>query len=347
MRNRAIQLGHLRRFDEAYDCLAEMRMIQPEFPDAHAHEAILRLRLCDYRTGFLEFEWRWLQRSIGPRRRDFQRPLWTGRRSLKDRSILVHTEQGLGDAIQFMRYVPMLAERGAKVVLELPTALLPLVRSLKGLDSVIEYGAVAPRTDFQIPLLSLPLAFGTTLESVPSAVPYLTVDLETTVGWRAKLRQGREKLVGICWRGNPDYPSDKDRSIRFTEFAPLMTAPGVRFISLQKELTEAERHLAGSLPMMQPGLDFKNTAEMISALDWVITVDTAWSHWAGAIGVPVWVLLSYSPHWAWLLDRDDSPWYPGARLFRQPSPGDWKTVLRQVREAFPAGTAKKKARSSS
>jgi tetratricopeptide (TPR) repeat protein len=347
MRNRAIVLGRLRRFEEAFACFAEIRMIQPEFPDAHAHEALLRLRLGDYRVGFRQFEWRWLDRSVGPSRRDFRRPLWTGRDRLEGRTILVHAEQGLGDMIQFVRYVPMLADRGAAVTLEVPQVLIPLMKGLRGVSAIVPFGEPEPATDFQIPLLSLPCAFGTELSTVPASPGYLTVEPATAAGWRAKFRHGRERLVGVCWRGNPEYPSDRDRSIRFADFAPLLTVPGIRFVSLQKDLTEEERHLAAALPLVQPGLDFTSTAELVGGLDLIMTVDTAWSHWAGAIGKPAWVLLSHAPHWAWLLDREDSPWYPSARLFRQTSPGDWKGAIRSVREALAAPASARRGRTPS
>jgi ADP-heptose:LPS heptosyltransferase len=241
-------------------------------------------------------------------------------------------EQGLGDAIQFVRYAPLIAAKGVNVLLETPAILAPLFAGLPGVSRIVIQGEPLPLTDFHCPLLSLPLAFGTTLETIPAIVPYLLADLQATAAWRTKLSKNGEKLVGLCWRGSADYRGDHERSIRFADFAPLLTVPGIRFVSLQKELTDEERRLAGALPLVHPGEDFKSTAELIAALDLVISVDTAWAHWAGAIGKPFWVLLPFSPHWVWLMERADSPWYPTARLFRQSKIGDWKGVIRNVKK---------------
>jgi hypothetical protein len=255
-----------------------------------------------------------------------------GNEDLQGKTILLHAEQGLGDLIQAFRYVPLVAAKGGAVVLEVPEALKPLVAGLSGVKRVVVCGDPLPLTDFHCPLFSLPLAFGTTIETIPSTIPYLSVDQAVARQWRAKLAAKGKKLVGVCWRGNPNYGKDHERSIRLADFAPLLSVPGIRFVSLHKELTKEEQRLADGLPMVNPGVDFKSTAELIAALDLVISVDTAWTHWTGAIGKPVWVLLHYSPHWVWLTEREDSPWYPTARLFRQPRIGDWKGVIQSVKK---------------
>ncbi len=330
--NRGIVLAKLGRFDEALESEDAAQKIQPDYAKAHLHEAFTRLCMGDLRLGLRKYEWRWLDDEQKFSRREFSQPLWLGMGKLRGKTILLHAEQGLGDLIQFVRYAPLAAAKGATVLLEVPEALAPLMTGLAGVSRILIWGEPLPLTDFHCPLLSLPLAFGTTLETIPISVPYLSANPETVAAWRARLPQGGEKLIGVCWKGSSNYKGDHERSIQFADFAPLLSVPGIRFVSLQKELTEEERRLADALPIVHPGADFKSTAEMIAALDLVISVDTAWAHWAGAIGKPLWVLLPFSAHWVWFTGREDSPWYPTARLFRQSKIGDWKGVIRNVKK---------------
>jgi hypothetical protein len=224
------------------------------------------------------------------------------------------------DSIHFARYAPLLAARGAKVYLRVQTVLAPFMRDL---GQVLVDGERAPVTDYYCPLLSVPAVVGTTLDSIPAAIPYLKAD---PGDWRAKLDRGGEKLVGLCWRGNPAYKGDQHRSMRPELLWPLLEIPGIRFVSLQKEQRPEEQHAN----LAHPGGDFASTASLVAALDLVISVDTVWAHWAGAIGKPLWLMLSRHSHWCWLWDRDDSPWYPTARLFRQASAGDWAPVVERI-----------------
>jgi tetratricopeptide (TPR) repeat protein len=330
--NRAIALAKLGRFEESLESEDAAQKVRPDFARAHVHEGITRLRMGDFERGFRKYEWRWIDDAPEGPRRKFLQPLWMGKADLSGRSVLLHFEQGLGDAIQFVRYAPLVAAKGANVLLEVPAILAPLMAGLRGVSRIVIQGESPPQTDFHCPLLSLPLAFDTVLETIPASIPYLSVDQQAAAAWRARLSKGSERLVGLCWRGSPGYKYDHERSIRFADVAPLLTVPGIRFVSLLKELTDEERQLADALPLVHLGEDFKSTAEMIAALDLVISVDTAWAHWAGAIGKPFWALLSFAPHWVWMMERGDSPWYPTARLFRQPKIGDWKGVIRNVKK---------------
>jgi tetratricopeptide (TPR) repeat protein len=321
-------------YEQALACYARAIEFCPDYPEAHTNHGLCRLMLGDYARGWQEYEWRWKNPALGLRQRPFTQPQWTGSGSLDGKRILLHMEQGLGDAVMALRYVPLVAARGAQVFLEIAPALAPLLSGLAGVHRVVLQGETLPESDFHCSLLSLPLAFGTTVESIPAAIPYLAPDAQAAAAWRAQLSRPGERLVGLCWRGNPDYPRDAERSLAFAQVAPLLSVPGIRFVSLQKELRDDERGVPELPNVVHPGADFAATAALVSALDLVVTVDTSWGHWAGAIGKPVWVMLAFSPHWPWLTGREDSPWYPTARLFRQPAPGDWGHVIGEVKRAL-------------
>jgi Tfp pilus assembly protein PilF len=314
----AIALAGLERFAEAADSYRRALALKPDYLEAHLNFAQLHLQRGDYESGWQEYAWRW-RRDDMPRAPASAGRLWTGAEDLHGKSILLQSEQGLGDTIHFVRYAPLVAARGAKVFLKVPEVLAPYLKELGNVDP-------APRTDFYCPLLSLPAAFHTTVDTIPAAIPYLKAD---PGDWRAKLGGGGKPLVGLCWRGNPLYRGDRHRSMSLKLLEPLLALSGVRFVSLQKELHADER----APNLVHPGADFKGTAGLVAALDLVISVDTVWAHWAGAIGKPLWLMLSRSSHWCWLWDREDSPWYPSARLFRQRQAGDWRPVVeRLVRE---------------
>ncbi|HLX80198.1 MAG TPA: tetratricopeptide repeat protein [Burkholderiales bacterium] len=319
-------------YKEALDDYAAAQAVDPAYAEAHWNEGICRLLLGDYARGWEKYEWRWRNDKLKLPPRAFAQPLWLGTEDLRGRSILLHAEQGLGDAIHFVRYAARVAALGADVTLETFPEIAPLMASLDGVNRVIARGAPLPQTDFHCPLLSLPLAFATIPETIPAPVPYLSVREEAAAAWRARLAKGGDRLVGVCWRGSKNYGGDAERSIAFADFAPLLSVPGFRFFSLQKELTGEERRLADGLPLIHGGGSFNDTAEMVAALDLVISVDTVWAHWAGAIGKPFWLLLPHTPHWVWLTGREDSPWYPTARLFRQARTGaGWESVIRDVK----------------
>jgi tetratricopeptide (TPR) repeat protein len=331
--NRAITLTKLGRFEEALASGDEALMIQPDFAKAHLHQAMTLLRMGDYARGLRKYEWRWLDGGP-PLWREFPQPLWMGRDDLRGKTILVHSEQGLGDAMQFTRYVPLLVARGARVLLAVPRVLLPLMQTLQGVERYYAWGEAVPVSDYHCPLLSLPLAFGTTLETIPGSVPYLRINASHALVARRRLAPRGGRLVGICWRGNPSYLEDRERSMRLEDLLPVLRTKGVRFVSLQKDLTAHEQRLAQECGMLHPGGDFDATAEIVAAVDLVISVDTAWAHLAGAIGKPVWIPLAPVPHWVWLSGREDSPWYPSARLFRQAEVGDWEPTVRKLAGAL-------------
>ncbi len=324
--NRGNVLCAMEHYDEALASYDKAISFQPDYSAARWNSSLCRLRLGDFERGWREYESRW-ECLLPHAKRNCVQPLWIGDKEISGKTILLHAEQGLGDTIQFARYAQEVAQRGANVILEVQPLLKSLFADMPGVHLVLSRGDPLPEFDFHCPLLSLPLALDTTLGRVPARIPYLSVESKTVTGWRAKLARRNEKLVGVCWRGNASYVHDAARSIPFAHFAPLLSVPGVRFISLQKELLEQERELAETLSLTHLGLDFKNTAELVAALDLVVTVDTVWAHWAGAVGTPFWVLLSRVPHWVWLLDRADSPWYPSAKLLRQSRNGDWNSVV--------------------
>ena len=285
----------------------------------------------EFSKGWANYEYRWQTRRLRRTQRDFTEPLWRGE-ALHGERILLHAEQGLGDTIQFARYVSMVAARGGEVVLEAQPELCRLLAGIEGATEVIARGDPLPEFEWQCPLLSLPLAFRTELAGIPAWVPYVTADAVEVAKWSRRL--AKEKLrVGLVWAGNPKHLRDTQRSIKLEQLEPLGRVDAA-FYSLQKGLAAVGPPcaLAGmEMSNLGPELkDFADTAAVLAALDLVVTVDTAVAHLAGALGKPVWILLAHSPDWRWLLGREDSPWYPSARLFRQPSLGDWDSVITRM-----------------
>jgi hypothetical protein len=288
----------------------------------------------DFEHGWPEYEWRWKTRDFSSGRRPFTQPQWDGG-SLNGRTILLHAEQGLGDTLQFIRYAPLVAEAAGNIVVECPAPLKRLLRHSLRQVPVLSKGEPLPPFDIHCPMLSLPLACRTTLANIPRQVPYLNADSELAAHWQGKLVSQRELLkVGLAWAGNKAHKNDRHRSIELSTLAPLGEVPHVSFISLQKgePAKQATRAPAGiTLFDWSNELgDFADTATLIANLDLIISVDTAVAHLAGAMGKPVWTLLPFVPDWRWLLEREDSPWYPTMRLFRQSAPGDWSGVITRV-----------------
>jgi predicted O-linked N-acetylglucosamine transferase (SPINDLY family) len=337
----------LRRLEEAGATLERTLALEPENADARWIRATLLLLRGDYARGWREYEWRWISdRRARQAAGRFPQPRWRGE-AAAGKTVLVHTEQGLGDAIQFIRYARLVAERGLTVVLETRPALQRLLASAAGVARIAQEGTPG-RVDYHCPLMSLPLVFGTTLQSVPAAVPYLRADPARVAHWRTRLPADgtidRGPRVGLVWSSDPrqaapgaDAFGKRAKSCPAGLLAPLARVSGVRFVSLQKDLP------AGEAPPPLPMADFMaqvddlaDTAAIIESLDLVISVDTAVAHLAGALGKPVWVLLVHDSEWRWLLERADSPWYPTARLFRQPRRGDWAAVVAGVAAALEA-----------
>jgi tetratricopeptide (TPR) repeat protein len=337
--NRANVLCELRRFDEAFAAFAATLAQDPAHAGAHWNEGLARLLLGDFGTGWKKYEWRWQTDSQKHQRRNFAQPLWLGSGPLAGKIILVHAEQGYGDTLQFVRYLPRLAALGAKVVLEVQPSLYPLLAGVKGASQVIPKDAPLPPFDVHCPMMSLPLALKTSLDSIPSDVPYLEAPTERLGKWQKRLSPKRGLRIALAWAGSATHKRDLARSFPLAKLQTLFQNNNeIEWLSVQRDLRDGDeeilkahshvQHLGSELN------DFGDTAAVLSLADLVITVDTAIAHIAGALGRPVWVLLPYSPDFRWLLDREDSPWYPSARLFRQSSVGDWDSVIARVQESI-------------
>ncbi len=338
--NRAVALRRLDRPREALMSTSRAIMSNPGFAPARFVESVARLTLGDFAAGWRGYESRWSVGLLSSQRRGFTVPLWLGKQtpqlSLAGKTILLHAEQGFGDTIQFVRYASLVAGCGAgQVVLEVQRELKPLLMGVAGAATVIARGDPLPAFDLHCPLLSLPLAFATELTAIPVDVPYLAVSDEKTAAWRGRLpRQG--PLVGIAWSGERGHDNDLNRSIALAALAPLLGLPGITFVSLQHDVRECDEPALRSLPdLFRPATkfsDFADTAAAVSLMDAVITVDTAVAHLAGAMAKPLFLLLPFAADFRWLRERPDSPWYPSARLYRQPAFGDWQSAIAAVRQ---------------
>jgi hypothetical protein len=281
-----------------------------------------------YARGWAEHEWRWQYRSFPASPRHTDSPSWRGD-ALAGRRLLTWAEQGLGDTLQFVRYTRLLAQRGANVVLEVQPELLRLMRESLPEVEVVARGTVPRRFDLQAPLLSLPHLLDTRVETIPADVPYLHAQPERVAAWAQRLGEPDGRLrVGLAWAGSPSFQNDRQRSLPVRHLAHLAEIPGVEWFSLQKN--PAEPPPLELSDWTTELVDFADTAALMMHLDLVISVDTAVAHLAGALARPVWVLLPHPPDWRWFLDRTDSPWYPTARLFRQPRSADWSTVMHDL-----------------
>ena len=328
----AVALADAGRMDEAIEIFEGNLESRPS-PRGHWNYAVALLRSGRLQEGLRQHEFRWLLEAGLETRPQYGVPMWAGQ-PLNGKTILVRAEQGIGDTIQMMRYVPALARLGARVLLRAPPGFEALGRGVEGLAEVLAQGTTNPAFDYYIPTMSLPNAFGTTLESIPSAVPYLSVDAARRERWRKRLGPATKRRVGLAWAGSPDHLKDRYRSIALASLRPILATSGVQFVSLQKG--PARDQLADSAPGadivdLGPELsDLADTAAVIEELDLVIGVDTAVVHLAGALGRPVWNLVASPCDWRWLENRDDSPWYPTMRIYRQHPRNDWARTLERV-----------------
>jgi tetratricopeptide (TPR) repeat protein len=331
--NRGNALKELQRFDEALASFDRALAVRPDYANAHWNESLVRLLTGDFVRGWKKFEWRWKNESLNPSPRNFAQPLWLGEQDIKGKTILLHSEQGLGDTIQFCRYVPLVAVRGARVLLQVPESLQNLTATLAGVAQVIGPTSQLPDFDLHCPLLSLPLAFGTRLDTIPSATPYLSASSERVRSWNISLGSKYRPRIGLVWSGNPEHKHDHNRSIKLRTLLQLLDIDAT-FVSLQKDIhaddATVPKDRSDLLHFGDKLKDFSDTAALVSNLDLVISVDTSVAHLAGALAKPVWILLPLLPDWRWLLNRDHSPWYPTARLFRQHAAGDWSSVVSDV-----------------
>ncbi len=326
------------RIDEAAECYSRAIEMKPDYAEAHLNKALTCLLNGNLKNGWDEYEWRLQTKNYSFKK--FNQPMWDGK-PLHGKTILIHTEQGFGDTIQFIRYLPMVQEQGGRVIFECLPNLIRLLKDANGFDKIIEKnpsGKLSEKYDVHVPLLSLPRLFDTTLETIPSDVPYITADPDLIDQWRLRLNNDHKYKVGIVWAGNPDHTKDYSRSCSLSKFAILSKSSEVSLYSLQKGPASVEPdkkpYNEKIVNLGNETNDFTDTAAIIANLDLVISVDTVVAHLAGAIGKPVWTLLPFEPDWRWLLDREDSPWYPDMRLFRQSRSDDWTEVFTRVKQAL-------------
>jgi tetratricopeptide (TPR) repeat protein len=375
LNNRGVALGQLGRHEEALESFAKATAVAPGYIEAHTNsantlttlqrqaeavqsfdralaikpqdsslqwgKARALLSLGDFRNGWPLYESRLQLEHLRPLQRHTDLQRWQGWESIEGRTLLVYAEQGLGDTVQFFRYVPLLEARGAKVIFETQPALQTLLQTAPTRARILPFGAPLPPFDLATPLLSLPGLLGTELDSIPGGVPYLTAEPARTAAWKERLAALPGRKLGLTWQGHIETEKHGGyigRSFGLAAAAPLAAIPGVTLISLQKGEASGQRSQVafGSkvLELTDPGemgaAELLDTAALLSALDLVVTTDTFTAHLAGALGIAVWVVLSYSPDWRWLTEREDSPWYPTMRLFRQRTAGDWSEVFDRV-----------------
>ena len=333
--NLGLALRDMNRHAEAIVCFERAQAVQPDMVDAQVNESLARLALGDFDAGWKKYQWRLLTASF--HRRKSPRPLWLGNWDIAGKTILLHGEQGLGDTLQFSRYVPLVARLGAQVILAVQRPLAPLLAGLAGVSVLRAQGDAIPPYDGYCPLPSLPLAFRTTVDTIPAEVPYIGVPADRAAKWRPVTEAIGRPRIGLMWAGNLAVPNRR-RWIGLRHLLPLTQMRDLHFVALQRELPEGDAPLLATAQVPtflgDHQADLADTAALIAGLDLVITVDTAIAHLAGALGKPVWVLLPFSADWRWLRQRADSPWYPTARLFRQPALGDWAGTVTQVEAAL-------------
>lgn len=348
--NRGNVLRELNRPEESVSSYDKALAIIPDYAEALANKAISLLQLGDFLNGWKLYEARW--KCEIPKRaflnfseetlQRFNRTAWLGQENIAGRTLIVHAEQGLGDTIQFCRYLPLLKAYGARVLFEVPEVLHGLIATLRADIELLGPKSALPDFDWHTPLMSLPLIFGTEPHSIPAETPYLSVDPAKAAHWHHKLGAKTKPRIGLAWSGNPEHTNDKNRSMPLLQLAPLLSLP-LEFHALQKEIRPSDaRHLA-DLPVLHTHRseleDFTDTAALIGEMDLVLSVDTSVAHLAGALGKPVWLMLTQVAEWRWLIGREDTPWYPTARLFRQETRGDWAALLQTVGAALQAAAS--------
>lgn len=330
--NRGNVLRELKCFADARSSYARAMEAEPENGDAHWDIALIDLLTGDFTNGWDGYEWRWQSPSLAHAVRPFTQPLWTGQPDISGKTILIHAEQGLGDTVQFARYIPMVHALGAKVICEAPATLIDLLQSMPETELItwIEAGSPLPDFDLHCPTMSLPRAFSTQLETIPADIPYLSASADKMQYWQEKLGTKKARRIGLVFSGKRGMAPDRKRSIPAKLFEPIFSLP-FEFHCLQQDIREDDSTFIGAYPQIHSHStalsDFSDTAALIANMDLVISVDTAIAHVTGALGKPLWLLLPAVPDWRWMMDRTDTPWYPGARLFRQTQNGNWQDVI--------------------
>lgn len=336
--NRGLAMQGMRKFEEALFSYDKAIELNPEMADPYWNKALLKILMGEYEEGWHLYEYRRHRSGKQDSYPTYDQPLWLGQESIADKILYIYPEQGLGDFIQFCRYVPLVENLGAKVVLKVPNALYAMIKTM-GLNArIVRNDEKVEEFDFHCPIMSLPLAFKTTVETIPNKIPYFFSDQFKKNYWERKLAYASNSLkVGLVWSGSKDHKKDHDRSLRLEQLAPILDLP-ITFYSLQKEVREQDKITLSKFDQIQQYHeelnDFSDTAAMVDCLDLVISVDTSVAHLAGAMGKNVWILISYLPDYRWMLDRGDTPWYPTARLFRQANVGDWESVIGNVKTSL-------------
>ncbi len=339
--SKASSLAQLRRLDAAIEAYHQVKALDPANTEADAYLSLIHLLIGDFETAWTKYTARWKGQVAPQSYPDFQQRLWLGQGDITGKTILIFSDEGIGDTIQLVRYIPMLAARGAKIVLMVEEVLHPLLSGLQGVTQCVGKFPPYPPFDLHCPITTLPLAAGTRLETIPSPASYLPPPAQERVrAWEQRLSEragGVRKLrVGLVWSGNPLHTNDHNRSIPLRVLLPLLNADAT-FISLQKDPRAEDRaalQTSGIIDLSSGLTDYAETAALVSCLDLVISVDTSAAHLAAALGRPTWILVPYLPDFRWLLDRGDSPWYPTVRLFRQTASRDWAEVIERVRRAL-------------
>ena len=308
--------------------------IKPDFSDAYWNKSIALLLCGEFKTGWELYEWRWKNESNDKftSKSTFTQPLWLGVEPLKGKTILLHSEQGLGDTIQFCRYANLVKALGARVLMEVPKSLLSLLQDLEGIDELIEKGKLLPPFDYYCPLMSLPLAFKTELNTIPSLTPYFKNDSNKVAKWRGRLGEKTTPRIGLVWSGSVGHVNDHNRSLSLDALTQHLPNH-FEYVCLQNEIRDSDKEALKKSSIRYFGAeinDFKESAALCEVMDLVISVDTSVAHLSGALGKPTWVLLPHTPDWRWLLDRDDSPWYGSVKLYRQSKDTKWEPVLQRL-----------------
>ena len=332
--NRGNALKDLKRFDEALKDYDKAIQLKPDYPAANWNKSLLKLLLGEYEEGWQLYESRKDTKKTKDNHPKFPVPLWLGDASIEDQTLLVHSEQGLGDTLQFCRYLTMLQSfKPKEIIFHVEKRLMSLLSSLDHEITLIAKDKPLPSFDCYCPLLSLPLAFKTTLETIPANISYLKVDNVKNKYWQDRLGQQTKPRIGLVWSGSTAHKNDHNRSLKLQQLSSLFELP-FEFHSLQKDIRDGDKQILQAyknLEQHQGDLhDFSDTAALVNQMDLIISVDTSVAHLTGALGKKVWILLPFIPDFRWLLDRDDSPWYPTAKLFRQPQIGDWDSVMQQL-----------------
>jgi len=332
-----VALLHTGKYADALVSFERATVLELQYNEAWWNISLIKLLLGDYKVGWELYEWRWKRKGQPYQPRLFDRPLWLGKEPLAGKTILLHAEQGFGDTVQWCRYVPMVEALGAKVVFEVQPPLQTLISTVKGSYELVVRGSSLPAFDYHCPLSSLPLALGTTLDTIPADVPYLAVSPEKRAAWQALLGTKTKPRIGLVWSGSHTNVNDRNRSIAPELLLPLLEK-NFEYHSLQKDLKPQDREFLKSHPKLvshsERLSDFADTAALIEQMDVIITVDTAVAHLAGALGKRVWILIPFLPDFRWMIKREDSLWYPTAHLFRQPQIDDWESVVEKVKNTL-------------